>query len=967
MLLFSTVIKSVALLSYLLLALLTLRSKAESRVRFFFSVYLFGMLFWQFTSLMVNFAREPGQALFWYNLLLAGSGTFNILFFLFTRAFVGTRKQRALSFLAYVLCVGFFVSGFVGIRFNEVTPGRAGYWVPVYHDTIYILAALSYFYQFFGISNLVRGLIHEKSPVHRNRILYVLAGASVVIVGASTNLTVLRDYPVDISFNLVSAIIIGYAVVRHKLMDIRLVLARSLLYSILTAILVALYLGVVFILERVVKLWFGYTGPAYGVAAILLISLLLFPLRNLLQRFLDRLFFREKSDFQKATQTFSRDIVSLYDTEAIVDLVAFTLTRSLKPASVCISLLDETRKALVARKCNGGGEPRPDRLTLDEQSALAVLLRKSGEPFVRGEAELDPKRRLLVEENRGLFADADTAIIAPIVLNDRLIGAVNLGAKLAGTMYNDEDIRFLTTIASQTATALEKSAIFQQIQRRLSEQTLLFILSEKFRGKTDIDSAMISVVQVLMSFLSIDHCGLVVFDPNGGARAFALDPVSRSAVDIAKKLRAPLTDRPGGMPFDLNAVEAAAASKSDLDPMDRRIVLSFVYFPLRGEGGPTGVLVLPNRTGGVSPDPQELELIRTIGSIISQGIALHRTIVNLVSLKTYNENILGSLNDMGDTLIIVDLNGCIKSVNKATCRRLGYGEEELLGRRMSTVAAEGEPLFSVEGFRRLIDAGSVSNYEMSYRTKAGESIPMLFSGSVMTGEDGKTLEIVGIARDITEHIKAEEMSKNLLLVKEIHHRIKNNLQVISSLLYLQSAYVSDEKTREMFRESQNRVRSMAILHEKLYQSQSMAGIDFSEYVKDLIRNLFMSYGVSLAAIELTIDIPGTSLGMDTAVPCGLIVNELVTNSLKHAFPQNRHGRVEIKLRRVADGMSPPAAGVRYLLTVWDDGKGFPDGIDFRATDSLGLKLVCTLTEQLNGTIELERDSGTRFLISFVEQ
>jgi len=246
---------------------------------------------------------------------------------------------------------------------------------------------------------------------------------------------------------------------------------------------------------------------------------------------------------------------------------------------------------------------------------------------------------------------------------------------------------------------------------------------------------------------------------------------------------------------------------------------------------------------------------------------------------------------------------------------------------------------------------------------------MLFSGSVMAGEDGETPEIVGIARDITERIKAEEMAKNLLLIKEIHHRIKNNLQVISSLLYLQSGYVQDEKTREMFKESQNRVRSMALLHEKLYQAGRPAGIDFSGYVHDLTRNLFMSYGVSSGAVDLLIDISGITLGMDTAVPCGLIINELVSNALKHAFPDTPFGQVHIEMQRAEPthvGVSEPEAGNWYRLIVRDNGKGIPEGLDFRNTESLGLKLVCTLTDQLNGSIDLERDRGTRFTIVFKE-
>jgi len=965
-----TAIKLVALLSYLVLALLALRSKAEPVVRTLFSIYIFGMSLWQLSSVFVNFSRQPEAALFWYNILMASSGTYSILFFPFTRALLKIRRQRILTICSYVACVFVLVVGILGLNWRGVSPGRGGYWIPVLNTRwLYVIVTVSYFFWCYGIFNLIRGILRESSPVQRNRLIYVLLGAVVVMIGVPTNFTVLRDYPVDISLNLVSALIIGYAVVRHRLLDIRAVLVRSFSYSVLTAALVVGYLGIVVLLERLLKQRIGYTGPASGIIAILFIAFIFLPLRDRLQNLLDRLFFREKSDYQKATQQFSREITSLYDTSEITKLVNATVAQAIKASSMTVTLLDDG-KALALRASIG---TTPANAPNDTNDALSHWLRTNGRPLVREEAPMDPQTRALVEGNPGLFETADVSLVVPILLNDRLMGTFNVGSKRAGTMYNDDDLRFLTTIANQTATAIEKSTVYREIQRRLSEQTLLFILSEKFRGITEFNSVMMSIVKILKNFLTCDYCTLVSFEREGAGKLFALDPVSRAAGEIALGLRERIADdtTARGETFPLGPEEIASAlgRMRERTPQQRELLASFVYFPLKNRSEALGVLVVPNRTDGPTVDAHELELLRTISAILSQGIVLYRTIVNLVSVKTYNENILNSLNDMGDPLVILDLNGSIKSVNRTTCSRLGYREEDLVGRPMSILAKDGEPLFTSDGLQSLVSAGSVSNYETTYRTRDGASVPMLFSGSVMAGEDGETPEIVGIARDITERIKAEEMAKNLLLIKEIHHRIKNNLQVISSLLYLQSGYVQDEKTREMFKESQNRVRSMALLHEKLYQAGRPAGIDFSGYVHDLTRNLFMSYGVSSGAVDLLIDISGITLGMDTAVPCGLIINELVSNALKHAFPDTPFGQVHIEMQRAEPthvGVSEPEAGNWYRLIVRDNGKGIPEGLDFRNTESLGLKLVCTLTDQLNGSIDLERDRGTRFTIVFKE-
>ncbi len=973
MLVFFTAIKIVALLSYLTLALFTLLSKSDRRTRVYFSIYLYGMAFWQFTAIMVNLSQNAEAALFWYKLVFAGTFNWAILFFPFTRAFIGITRQKFLMVLAFISCAALLAGSLMGLPWQGVSVGRGGYWVPVFNAKgLFALVGISAFFFFFGIFNLVRRLRAESSPMQRNRIFYVLLGALSVMIGLTSNLTGLRDYPVDISFNLVSAFIIGYAVVRHRLLDIRFLLARSLLYSLLTSSLVAAYLGIAVGLGSLIQRQIGYTGPAYGIAGIIIVAILFLPLRNMLQNTLDRLFFREKSDYQKATQSFSRDVTSLYDTDRILDLVADTVSRAIKPSGLTISLLDEERKVFSVRKSLGRTAAPAADMALAEHGSLARWLRANGRPVLREEALIDPVMRTVAEENRHLLEAADVSLVAPIMLKNRLMGMLFMGPKRSGTMYNDEDLRFLNTIANQTATAIEKSITFREMERRLSEQTLLFILSERFRSSADFDSVMTSIVQILKSFLTCDYCALVSFEKAGSSKRYSLDAVSDAAAGVACELQARLLAESKStgeaLPIPPEEIDGILARRPDIDTGLRGLIASFVFLPLRGGSDTLGMLILPNRTGGPNVEARELELMRTIRAIISQGIVLYRTIVNLVSVKTYNENILGSLNNMGDTLVILDLAGTIKSVNRATRRRLGYREEELVGRHMREVAGKGEALFTEEGIVGLLAAGSVSNYEMKYRTSDGTEVPMLFSGSVMTGEDGKTREIVGIARDITERLKAEEMSKNMLLIKEIHHRIKNNLQVISSLLYLQSCYVQEEKTREMFRESQNRVRSMALLHEKLYQSNSPAGIAFSEYIRDLMRNLFMSYGEQASAVDLCLEVANITLGMDTAVPCGLIINELVSNSLKHAFSADRSGKVRIVMNPAdpPDGMKGGPAEKWFRLTVSDDGKGFPPGLNFRDTESLGLKLVCTLTEQLKGRIELESGRGTRFTILFKE-
>ncbi len=232
---------------------------------------------------------------------------------------------------------------------------------------------------------------------------------------------------------------------------------------------------------------------------------------------------------------------------------------------------------------------------------------------------------------------------------------------------------------------------------------------------------------------------------------------------------------------------------------------------------------------------------------------------------------------------------------------------------------------------------------------------------VFYDETAQPVRMIGIDLDITERKLAETKLKGSLrekevLLQEIHHRVKNNLQVIYSLLDLQSQHIDDQATLDIFLESQNRVRSMALVHEKLYQSEDFATLNFSEYIRNLIDYLFQVYQVNTNCITLEIEVEEVTLNIDTAIPCGLIINELVSNALKYAFPKITMGTIKVALYSNLNN--------QLTLIVRDDGIGFPANLDFQNVKSLGLQLVNVLTNQIDGILELDRSLGTEFKISF---
>jgi two-component sensor histidine kinase len=225
--------------------------------------------------------------------------------------------------------------------------------------------------------------------------------------------------------------------------------------------------------------------------------------------------------------------------------------------------------------------------------------------------------------------------------------------------------------------------------------------------------------------------------------------------------------------------------------------------------------------------------------------------------------------------------------------------------------------------------------------------------------------IIGINNELSEDIskrkQAEEQIKASLkekevLLQEVHHRVKNNMMIITNLLLMQSKQIEDEHYREMFNISINRIKSMALIHEKLYRFGDLAKVDFNDYLEDMIKTIFKSYGLSSRKVALKTDVEGVTFGVDTAIPCGLIINELISNSLKHSFPENMEGEIKVALHRNDK--------TEVKLTVSDNGIGMPEDMDFRNTDSLGLTLVIALVKQLKGEIELLREKGTEFVITF---
>ena len=307
---------------------------------------------------------------------------------------------------------------------------------------------------------------------------------------------------------------------------------------------------------------------------------------------------------------------------------------------------------------------------------------------------------------------------------------------------------------------------------------------------------------------------------------------------------------------------------------------------------------------------------------------------------------------------------------------LGYSMEESIGRPIwGFISEECRPIVKRNLEKRR--QGISGSYELKLIRKDGSSVWTFLNAKSLFNEEGKYVGAMSMLTDITERKEAEEALTNIETArkKEIHHRIKNNLQVISSLLDLQAEQfrnredIKDSEVLEAFRESQDRVISMALIHEELYKGGGFETLNFSPYIEELADTLFHTYRLGNTDISLNMDLEeNIFFDMDIAVPLGMIVNELVSNSLKHAFPDRDKGEIQIKLHREEstelESEDSESTSTSFILTISDNGVGIPENLDIEDLDSLGMQLVTSLVDQLDGELELKRDNGTEFTIRF---
>ncbi len=340
------------------------------------------------------------------------------------------------------------------------------------------------------------------------------------------------------------------------------------------------------------------------------------------------------------------------------------------------------------------------------------------------------------------------------------------------------------------------------------------------------------------------------------------------------------------------------------------------------------------------------------------------TVYDITERKKYEEEMqkLAVITEQSaEGIAASDLNGNITFVNRAWAEMHGYEPHELTGKNLRIFHTEEQLLNDVIPFNENVVSNGHHSGEVAHMRRDGSVFPTYMTVALMKDSKGNPTGLAGFALDISEMKRMEEKLRRSLqeketLLQETNHRIKNNLAVIISLLRIQSRDIIDEKAKGLFLESENRVKAMSMIHERLYRTKDLRNIDFGEYLHSLTTELFNAYRDDNSDIHLITDINDITLDVALAIPCALIVNELVTNSLKYAFPDGGPGEIHIALDRPGHD--------RYLLTIKDNGIGIPPDIDMENAKTMGLRIAQSLAGQIRADLTLDRSGGTGFNIEF---
>ncbi len=530
----------IALIYYVALTYVTAERGLRVRVNRFFFFYLVTMVLWQVAALMVSTSTTPSYARFWYRFMIASVAAQSFVYLIFTRAFLREARGRTLVVIgglyaiATVITVAIDTPLFIqGVQRDET----AHLFIPSFGPLLPVIAGPAYVLLGYAGFLLLRGYTRARTELERNRLSYLLLGLALVVSGTLANLNpAWRAYPIEIVANIISAVLIAYAIFRYQLLDISLVIRKGLPYSLSTASIATVYFLFVFVAERTLRIVVGYQLFLLSLLVAAVVAVAARPLQERAQTWVDRLFFREKYDAQQMLQELSQLAVSILDIDTLTSLLLDRLTSALHVEQAYVIL----RKAetgdfwLAAQKGPVPPDPGP---ILQADNPIASWMVRHREPLTRHDLDVDPEFRGLWAQEREVLDHLNTELLVPLLVRRELIGMLILGPKRSDSPYSSDEQLTLTTLANQTAVAVQNAWLYRKVQDHA--QTL----EERVRERT---AALEAQYARLEAILESTADGIVVTDASGEilqANPIARNWLTRGLLDEdARRLRHSVED-----------------------------------------------------------------------------------------------------------------------------------------------------------------------------------------------------------------------------------------------------------------------------------------------------------------------------------------------------------------------------------------------------------------------------------------
>jgi len=654
------------------------------------------------------------------------------------------------------------------------------------------------------------------------------------------------------------------------------------------------------------------------------------------------------------------DKLDFSDLDAAVKAATEIVARTLDVNRVGIWLFDPGHTKIVCRDLFRREKNRHDNGIVLKASDYPRYFRVLEESCViaAGDALADPRTNEFAEIYLGPLGIVSMMDV-PIRRHGGVAGIIcheHTGAQREWTL---EEQQFAMSVSDIVAYALEAS----ESKRREKVNTSVFKISAAANSSRNLSELFRPIHQIISDLMPAKNFYIALYDSLQDVLSFPYFVDEFDGPPEPKGLGKGLTE------YVMRTAKPLLASPevfADLEMQGEVETIGapsidWLGVPLIIDGIAIGVLVVQTYTEGVRYGEEEKNILKFVSDQIAMAVHRKKTEEEVQERERFLSSVFESIQD---GLSILDEDYRIIRVNSTMEKWYGHAMP-LIGKKCYQAYHLTNQNCAVCPTRTTLKTAQAA-YEVVPKIGAGGEVAGwldLYSFPLIDKKTGQMKGAIEYARDITERKTAEDrlqasLREKEVLLREIHHRVKNNMQVISSLLNLQSRRIQDPAVLEAFKESQHRIRSMALIHERLYQSTDLSRIEFSQYLRNLATHLFHSYQVNSDRIRLSLEAEEVFLNINTAIPCGLIVNELISNSLKHAFPEGRSGEVGVALSRVV--------GDGYLIRVRDNGIGFPEGLDFRRTETLGMQIVSTLASQIDASVELTTDRGTDFSIRFQE-